>query len=139
MENIPLWHERDISHSSVERVISPDSTILMDFMLHRLTGIVRGLVVHADRMMENLRSTKGLIFSQQVLMKLASLGIQRQSAYVMVQRNAMKVWETGREFKALLLEDEEIRSHLSQEEIEEIFDIDYHLKHVEDIFHRVFG
>ncbi|MBN1102727.1 MAG: adenylosuccinate lyase [Deltaproteobacteria bacterium] len=139
MENMALWHERDISHSSVERVIGPDSTILVDFMLHRLTGIVRGLVVHPDRMMENLRSMKGLIFSQQVLMKLAALGIQRQSAYVMVQRNAMKVWETGSEFKALLLEDGEIRSHLSEGEIEEVFDINYHLKHVEEIFGRVFG
>ncbi|MEW6669899.1 MAG: adenylosuccinate lyase [Thermodesulfobacteriota bacterium] len=139
MENMALWHERDISHSSVERVIGPDSTILIDFMLHRLTRIVEGLVVHPERMMENLRSTKGLIFSQQVLMKLASLGLQRQEAYGMVQRNALKVWETGRDFKSLLLEDPEIRKHLGEAQIEELFSLEYHLKHVEDIFSRVFA
>jgi len=139
MENMALWHERDISHSSVERVIAPDSTILVDFMLHRLTRIIKDLVVHPQRMRENLEAMKGLVFSQQVLMKLASLGIQRQTAYVMVQRNAMKVWETGAPFKSLLLEDEEILKHLRKEDIEEIFSLDYHLKHVEDIFRRVFG
>jgi adenylosuccinate lyase len=138
MENMALWHERDISHSSVERVIGPDSTILIDYMLHRLTSILRGLVVHPDRMNANLWSMKGLIFSQQVLMKLASIGIQRQTAYEMVQRNALKVWETGRDLKSLILEDQEIGTHLSRQEIEEIFNLDYHLKHVEDIFKRVF-
>ena len=138
MENMPLWHERDISHSSVERVIAPDSTILIDYMLHRLTGILRGLTVHADRMTENLNKTKGLIFSQQLLLKLAGKGLERQSAYVMVQKNAMKVWETGQEFKDLIMEDQEIGEHLSKTEIEEIFDLDYHVKHVNDIFERVF-
>jgi adenylosuccinate lyase len=138
MENMPLWHERDISHSSVERVIAPDSTILIDYMLHRLTGILRGLTVHADRMTGNLNKTKGLIFSQQLLLKLAGKGLERQSAYVMVQRNAMKVWETGQEFKDLIMEDQEIGEHLSRTEIEEIFDLDYHVKHVNDIFGRVF-
>jgi adenylosuccinate lyase len=138
MENMPLWHERDISHSSVERVIAPDSTILIDYMLHRLTGILRGLVVHADRMDENLKKMKGLIFSQQLLLKLAGKGLERQSAYVMVQRNAMKVWETGQEFKSLIMEDQEISGYLSKKEIEEIFDLDYHVKHVDDIFERVF-
>ena len=138
MENMPLWHERDISHSSVERVIAPDSTILIDYMLHRLTGILRGLTVHADRMTENLHKTKGLIFSQQLLLKLAGKGLERQSAYVMVQRNAMKVWETGQEFKDLIMEDQEIGEHLDKTEIEEIFDLDYHVKHVNDIFERVF-
>jgi len=138
MENMPLWHERDISHSSVERVIAPDSTILIDYMLHRLTGILRGLVVHADRMAENLKKTKGLIFSQQLLLKLAGKGLERQSAYVMVQRNAMKVWETGQEFKDLIMEDQEIGGYLSKTEIEEIFDLDYHVKHVDDIYERVF-
>ena len=138
MENMPLWHERDISHSSVERVIAPDSTILIDYMLHRLTGILRGLTVHADRMTENLNRTKGLIFSQQLLLKLAGKGLERQSAYVMVQRNAMKVWETGQEFKDLIMEDQEIGEHLDKTEIEEIFDLDYHVKHVNDIFERVF-
>ena len=138
MENMPLWHERDISHSSVERVIAPDSTILIDYMLHRLTGILRGLVVHADRMAENLKKMKGLIFSQQLLLKLAGKGLERQTAYVMVQRNAMKVWETGQEFKDLIMEDQEIGGYLSKSEIEEIFDLDYHVKHVDDIYERVF-
>jgi adenylosuccinate lyase len=137
-ENMALWHERDISHSSVERVIAPDSTILIDFMLHRLTGILRDLVVHPDRMTENLGKTKGLIFSQQLLLKLAEKGIERQMAYVMVQRNAMKVWESGTDFKELILEDQEIGACLSKEEIEEVFDLDYHLKHVDELFQRVF-
>jgi len=138
MENMALWHERDISHSSVERVIGPDTTILIDYMLHRLTGILRGLVVYPERMTENLRSMKGLVFSQQVLMKLASTSVQRQKAYEMVQRNALKVWETGRDLKSLILEDQEIGTYLAPEEIEEIFNLDYHLKHVDDIFKRVF-
>ncbi|MCK5724477.1 MAG: adenylosuccinate lyase, partial [Gammaproteobacteria bacterium] len=138
MENMPLWHERDISHSSVERVIAPDSTILIDYMLHRLTGILRGLVVHADRMAENLNKMKGLIFSQQLLLRLAEKGLERQTAYVMVQRNAMKVWETGQEFKGFIMEDQEIGEYLSKTEIEEIFDLDYHVKHVDDIYERVF-
>ena len=138
MENMPLWHERDISHSSVERVIAPDSTILIDYMLHRLTGILRGLVVHADRMAENLNKMKGLIFSQQLLLRLAGKGLERQTAYVMVQRNAMKVWETGQEFKGFIMEDQEIGEYLSKTEIEEIFDMDYHVKHVDDIYERVF-
>ena len=138
MENIALWHERDISHSSVERVIAPDSTILIDFMLHRLDRIVSGLIVHPDNMINNLNKTKGLIFSQQVLIKLAEKGMERQKAYVMVQRNAMKVWESGQDFKELIMEDEDICRNLSKEEIEEVFDLDYHLKHVDEIFERVF-
>jgi adenylosuccinate lyase len=139
MENMALWHERDISHSSVERVIAPDNTILADYMLHRLTGIIRGLVVHPDRMMENLQKTKGLIFSQRFLLRLAEKGVGRQKAYEMVQRNAMRVWESDREFKDCILEDEEITAYLSKDEIEAVFDLSYHLKHVGDIFHRVFG
>ena len=138
MENMALWHERDISHSSVERVIGPDSTILADYMLHRLTGIVRGLVVHEENMKENLKRTRGLIFSQQILMKLAAKGTERQKAYVMVQRNAMKVWETGKDFQGLIMEDDEIMEHLTKKEVEDIFDLGYHFKHVEDIFARVF-
>jgi len=114
MENIALWHERDISHSSVERVIAPDSTILIDYMLHRLDRIVEGLIVHPDNMIDNLNKTKGLIFSQQVLIKLAEKGLERQKAYVMVQRNAMKVWESGQDFKELIMEDEDIRKKLEQ-------------------------
>jgi adenylosuccinate lyase len=138
MENMPLWHERDISHSSVERVIGPDSTILIDYMLNRMTGIIDRLVVHSDRMIENLNKMKGLTFSQQILMKLATKGLERQLAYVMVQRNAMKVWDEGHEFKGLILKDKEIGKYLNKEEIEEIFDLDYHLKYVDEIFNRVF-
>jgi adenylosuccinate lyase len=136
MENMALWHERDISHSSVERVIGPDSTILIDFMLHRLMRILKGLVVHTDRMKENLNLTKGLIFSQQVLMRLAEKGVERQSAYVMVQRNAMEVWKSGQEFKALVMADEEIGQYLSGDELEELFDLNYHLKYVDEIVER---
>jgi adenylosuccinate lyase len=139
MENMPLWHERDISHSSVERVIGPDSTILMDYMLNRLGNIVRNLVVHPENMRENLEKTGGLIFSQQVLMRLAEKGLERQKAYVMVQRNALQVWQGKTPFKKLLLADQEIGKYLSKEEIERIFDLSYHLKHVDDIFKRVFS
>lgn len=138
MENMALWHERDISHSSVERVIGPDSTILVDFMLHRLTKMVKTLVVHPDRMLENLDRLKGLIFSQQVLLKLSAAGLGRQEAYELVQRNALKVWDTGRDFKSLLQEDPEIRKHLTEGELEDLFSLDYHLKHVDHIFERVF-
>jgi adenylosuccinate lyase len=138
MENMALWHERDISHSSVERVIGPDSTILVDFMLHRLTRMVKTLVVHPDRMLENLDRLKGLIFSQQVLLKLSAAGLGRQEAYELVQRNALKVWDTGRDFKSLLQEDPEIRKHLTEGDLEDLFSLDYHLKHVDHIFERVF-
>jgi adenylosuccinate lyase len=138
MENMALWHERDISHSSVERVIGPDSTILIDYMLHRLNGIIKGLVIHPRRMEDNLNRLKGLIFSQQVLMKLAAAGLKRQTAYEIVQRNALKAWDRGADFKTLLLEDEDIMAHLSEGELEELFSLDYHFKHVEEIFNRVF-
>ncbi|MGE5840228.1 MAG: adenylosuccinate lyase, partial [Deltaproteobacteria bacterium] len=139
MENMALWHERDISHSSVERVIGPDSTILIDYMLHRLGRIIKNLVVYPDHMIENLNKMKGLIYSQQVLLKLAEIGLERQKAYEMVQRSALKVWDRGKDFQSLLLEDEEIRKHLTKNDIAEIFSLEYHLKHVEDIFQRVFG
>ena len=138
MENMALWHERDISHSSVERVIGPDSTILIDYMMNRLKGIIDGLVVHPDNMARNLELTKGLVFSQQVLMKLAEKGIERQKAYVMVQRNAMKVWEGEDSFKDLILKDKEIMEYLGKDEVEEVFDLKYHFKHVDEIFERVF-
>jgi adenylosuccinate lyase len=139
MENMALWHERDISHSSVERVIGPDSTILIDYMLKRINKIIKNLVVHPKNMEANLHKLKGLIFSQQVLMKLAARGLTRQTAYEMVQRNALKVWDTGRDFKSLLLEDQDIMNNISREDLEEIFNLDYHFKHVEDIFKRVFA
>ncbi len=138
MENMPLWHERDISHSSVERVIGPDSTILVDFMTHRLTRILKNLVVHPEQMETNLNKLKGLIFSQQLLLKLSEAGLNRQKAYDIVQRNALKVWDTGKDFKSLLLEDKELRKHLTEEDIDGVFSLDYHLKHVDEIFDRVF-
>jgi len=139
MENMALWHERDISHSSVERVIGPDSTILIDYMLKRLNKILKNLAVYPKNMEANLTKLKGLIFSQQVLIKLAAKGLTRQKAYEMVQRNALKVWDTGRDFKSLLVEDQELMGHISREDLEEIFNLDYHFKHVEDIFKRVFA
>jgi adenylosuccinate lyase len=139
MENMALWHERDISHSSVERVIGPDSTILIDYMLKRINKIIKNLVVHPKNMEANLNKLKGLIFSQQVLIKLAAKGLTRQTAYEMVQRNALKVWDTGRDFKSLLLEDQELMNNISREDLEDIFNLDYHFKHVEDIFKRVFA
>ncbi len=139
LENMPLWHERDISHSSVERVIGPDSTILAHYMLRRMSGIIDRLTVHSERMTENLNRMKGLIFSQQILIQLAVKGLERQQAYVLVQRNAMKVWENGTEFKELILGDQEIGKYLSKSEIEEIFNLDYHLKYVDEIFDRVFS
>ncbi|HDI79233.1 MAG TPA: adenylosuccinate lyase, partial [Desulfobacteraceae bacterium] len=138
LENMVLWHERDISHSSVERVIAPDSTILIDFMLNRLKGIISNLVVHARKMEENLNLLRGLIYSQQVMIRLMAKGVQRRSAYEMVQRNALKVWNEGREFKEVISEDPEILNYLNKEDIDELISLDYHLKHVEDIFDRVF-
>ena len=138
LENVALWHERDISHSSVERVIGPDAFIACDFMLARLKGVLDKLVVYPERMKKNLNLLKGLIFSQQVLLVLTQKGVSREEAYRLVQRNAMKVWEGEGDFKSMLLADQELMSHLSKEEIEEIFDLGYHLKHVDTIFKRVF-
>jgi adenylosuccinate lyase len=138
MENMALWHERDISHSSVERVIGPDSTIMIDFMLHRLNRIIKNLVVHVDKMKENLDMLKGLIFSQQVMIKLASAGLKRQTAYEMVQKIAMQVWDTGNDFKTLVLKDRDIKKYLTEESIQEIFSLEYHYRYVEEIFSRVF-
>jgi adenylosuccinate lyase len=139
MENVALWHERDISHSSVERVIGPDATILIDFMLTRCCGLIENLVVYPENMLKNLNLMRGLIFSQRVLLELASKGASREDAYAMVQRNAMKVWEEGKDFKAELLADADVRHYLSAEDIAAAFDMNYHLKHVETIFSRVFG
>ena len=139
LENIPLWHERDISHSSVERVIGPDSTILVDYMLNRLTGMIKNLVIYPDNMQKNLDLTKGLIFSQQVLLALAGAGASREDAYRLVQNQAMKAWQEQLDFKELVKNDAEIRAFLSEEQIEQIFDLSYHLKHVQTIFERVFN
>ncbi len=139
MENIPLWHERDISHSSVERVIAPDSTILLDFMLHRLTNMLDKLVVYEERMKANLENTGGLFFSQRVLLALTESGLDRDEAYRLTQRNAMSVWNEGGTFKNRLAADPEIMKHLSNDTLEELFDLNYFLKHVDTIFAQVFG
>jgi adenylosuccinate lyase len=139
LENIPLWHERDISHSSVERIIGPDATILMDFMLNRAIGLIENLVVYPENMMRNLNQMRGLIFSQRVLLKLAEAGASREKAYALVQRNAMKVWEEGKDFQTELLNDSEVTGFLPAEEIKEAFDLGYHMKNVDTIFTRVFG
>jgi adenylosuccinate lyase len=139
MENIPLWHERDISHSSVERVIGPDSTILLDFMLHRLTTMVDRLVVYPDRMRANVDRSGGLFFSQRVLLALTESGVDRDEAYRLTQRNAMAVWNDGGTFKDRLAGDSEVMAHLHPDQLEEIFDLNYYLKHVDTIFSQVFG
>ena len=138
MENVALWHERDISHSSVERVIAPDATILVDFMLHRMTGLVKGLVVYPKNMLKNLDGLNGLVFSQKVLLKLTDSGLSREDAYEAVQRNAMRVWDKGEDFKALLLKDKAVTSNLKPRDIESCFDLKPYIKNVDYIFKRVF-
>jgi adenylosuccinate lyase len=137
MENVALWHERDISHSSVERVILPDGTILLDYLLVKFRDIVQGMRVYPEQMQRNLTATHGVIYSQQVLLTLSKAGATREAAYAMVQRNAMRAWETGEEFRALLLADADVRAVLSPAEIESCFDLEYHLRHVDAIFRRV--
>ncbi|SNB45585.1 adenylosuccinate lyase [Geobacter sp. DSM 9736] len=139
MENVALWHERDISHSSVERVIGPDATILMDFMLNRTIGLIENLVVYPENMLKNLNLMGGLFNSQRVLLKLATAGASRERAYELVQRNAMKVWEQKKDLMEELLADADVRAFLSEQDIREAFDLNYHLKHVDTIFTRVFG
>ncbi|RZB34518.1 MAG: adenylosuccinate lyase [Desulfobacteraceae bacterium Eth-SRB1] len=138
LENIPLWHERDISHSSVERIIAPDCTILMDYMLNRITGIIKNLVVYPKRMEENLNTLKGLIFSQQILIALAESGMSRENAYKIVQEQAMQVWDKKHDFKDLIMNNRKICNRLGKEKIKEIFDVSYHLKYISAIFKRVF-
>jgi adenylosuccinate lyase len=138
MEDIALWHERDISHSSVERVVAPDSTILIDFMLDRVTRIIRNLVVKKETMVRNLEKLKGLIFSQQVLLALIAKGCPRQHAYSLTQRISLEAWNAEKSFKQLLSSDPDIQKHLDKKELEEIFSLNYHLKYVEEIFARVF-
>ncbi|MDE2179565.1 MAG: adenylosuccinate lyase [candidate division NC10 bacterium] len=137
LENVPLWHERDISHSSVERVILPDATILLDYLLVRFREVLEGLRVYPDRMQRNLELTGGLVFSEAVLLALVGKGLSREEAYRLVQRHAMKAWESGEPFKLLLLADPEICRHLSPGEVESCFDLGYHFRHLDDIFARV--
>ena len=139
LENIPLWHERDISHSSAERVILPDATILLDYMLHRFTSIVSGMVVHTDAMRRNLDPSGGLIFSGTVLLELARRGVSREEAYERVQAAAMQARDTGVGFKATMKKDPQIAAHLPAAEIDRCFDIDHHLRHIDALFTRAFG
>ncbi|KPK20974.1 MAG: adenylosuccinate lyase [Nitrospira bacterium SG8_3] len=136
--NVALWHERDISHSSVERVIIPDTTIIIDYMLNRMTDIIRHLVVYPKRMQQNLELTRGLIFSQQVLLALARQGVSREEAYQMVQKQAMRAWKEHNDFRELVRSDPDIARYLGSEEIEGLFDVDSQLRHVDTIFARVF-
>ena len=139
MENVALWHERDISHSSVERNIGPDATVTLDFALARLTGVIDKLLVYPERMAEIVDQTGGLIHSQRVLLALTQAGISREDAYRLVQRCAMKVWEKGADFRTELLADAEVTAALSPDQIQALFDLGYHTKHVDTIFRRVFG
>src|SRR6516165_1162764 len=139
LENVALWHERDISHSSVERMIGPDATVTLDFALNRLAGLIDKLVVYPGNMQKNLERLGGLIHSQRVMIALTQKGITREDAYAIVQRNAMRVWRGEGDFLSLLAADKEVRKHLNAAELEENFDLGYHFKHVDTIFERVFG
>jgi len=139
MENVALWHERDISHSSVERMIGPDATVTLDFALARLTSVVDKLIVYPENMQKNLDKLGGLIHSQRVLLALTQKGVSREDSYVYVQRNAMPVWRGEGDFLTLLKQDKDVKARLSDKELEDLFDLGYHLKHVDTIFKRVFG
>jgi adenylosuccinate lyase len=138
LENVALWHERDISHSSVERVIGPDSTILLDFGLNRLIGLLDKLIVYPENMKRNMDKSGGLIFSEAILLALVNKGLTREEGYALVQQNAMKSWEKGSDFYQSISMDAEIGKHLKQAEIDDAFDLDHHLRHVDTIFKRVF-
>ena len=139
LENVALWHERDISHSSVERMIGPDATVTLDFALNRLAGVVDGLVIHEDRMRANLDRLGGLAMSQRVLLALTQAGVPREDAYAMVQRSAMRVWDAGADFRAELMADDAVRGALGEDGITACFDLSHHIRHVDTIFERVFG
>ena len=138
MENIVLWHERDISHSSVERNIGPDATVTLDFLLNRLNGVVKNLVIHEDSMSANMNKFKGLVFSQGVMLQLTQKGVKREDAYKVVQSNAMKTWDNNEDFYTNLSKDKLIKKYLSTKELEKLFDLNYHTKNVNHIFSRVF-
>ncbi|OGX16466.1 MAG: adenylosuccinate lyase [Omnitrophica WOR_2 bacterium RBG_13_41_10] len=137
LENITLWHERDISHSSCERVIMPDSTILLDYMLNKFIEVVSGMMVYPDNMLSNLVKTKGLVFSQRVLLELMEKGLSRTKGYDLVQRSAMRAWKENIDFKEALLEDNNVSKHLSDKDLDRIFDLDYYLRNINKIFKRV--
>jgi len=139
LENIALWHERDISHSSAERVVLPDSSIALDYMLQKMASLVDGLIIYPERMLENLNATRGLIFSGQLLLALTKADVSREVAYEWVQRNAMKVWDEGGDFHALVVADKDIQAHLAREEIERVFSLNTYLRNVDVILARVFG
>ena len=139
LEDVAVWHERDISHSSVERVIGPDATIALDFALVRLTGVVKRLVVYPERMKANLDRLGGLVHSQRVMLALTQGGLEREEAYTIVQRNAMKVWQNGGDFLETLRKDKDVTRVIDDKELRAAFDLGHHLKHVDTIFDRVFG
>jgi len=139
MENVALWHERDISHSSVERMIGPDATVTLDFAVNRLAGIIEKLVVYPQNMRRNLDKLAGLHNSQRVLLALTQAGLSREDAYALVQRNAMKAWEQGKDFLAELKADKDVTAKIRPADLDGMFDLAYHTKHVDTIFNRVFG
>jgi adenylosuccinate lyase len=137
LESVALWHERDISHSSAERIVLPDASIALDYMLHRATSLIDNLVVYPERMLQNLGATNGLVFSGQLLLALTRAGASRERAYEWVQRNAMRVWNEGTDFQTLVREDTDISAHLSAEQIDAVFAPDTYLRNVDAIFTRV--
>ena len=139
LENVTLWHERDISHSSVERNIGPDTTITLDFAINRLTNVLENLIIYPKRMIENMNKFRGLVMSQRVLLALTQAGVSREESYQLVQRNAMKVWEDDKDFMTELLSDKRVLKYLTKDQIKDKFDINYHTKHVDTIFKRVFS
>jgi adenylosuccinate lyase len=138
LENMALWHERDISHSSAERIVLPDSSATLDYLLAKTASLLENLVVYPENMLKNLNLTRGLVFSGQLMLALTQKGISREEAYIWTQRNAMKVWDEGGEYKELIMKDADISSHLSSEEINRVFDLKHYLRNVEKVFNRVF-
>lgn len=139
LENVALWHERDISHSSAERIVLPDSSATLDYILAKTTSLLDNLVVYPENMLKNLNLTRGLVFSGQLLLALTQKGVSREDAYVWTQRNAMKVWDEGGEYRDSVMQDTDISAKLSAEEIERVFDIWHYLRNVDKVFERVFG
>ncbi len=139
LENVALWHERDISHSSAERIVLPDSSATLDYILAKTTSLLESLVVYPENMLKNLSLTRGLVFSGQLMLALTQKGVSREDAYVYTQRNAMKVWDEGGAYKDLVMNDTEVREKLSAEEVEKVFSYEHYLRNVGKVFERVFG